>query len=231
MIYMQAVIMGGGLGTRLRPLTFEIPKSMVPVNGKPFLEHQVNHLKESGIKKFLFCIGYLGEQIEEYFGDGERFGVSIQYSVEDKPLGTGGALKNAEDKLEEDFVLVNGDTYNPIDIKEVVEFYNTKEKKGLVVLYDNHEKIVENNISLGEDGLITAYDKESSAGMTHVDAGVYVFNKSVLSLIPKDKKVSLETEIFQQLIRQKELVGYATGHRFYDIGTLKRFKKIEEVLR
>lgn len=228
---MQSVIVAGGLGTRLRPITYEVPKSMVRVNGKPFLEHQIQRLESGGIKTLLLCIGYLGEQIREYFGDGSRFGVNIKYSVEEKPLGTGGALKNAEKELEKEFILLNGDTVTQVDYKKLMEIHKSSGKTGLVLLYDNSERIAANNISLGKDGLVTAYSKKSSIGMTHVDAGVYVFNKKVLSLIPKNRKVSLEAEIFPKLIKQKELLGCKTKQRFYDMGTPERLKKMEEILR
>lgn len=228
---MQAVIIAGGLGTRLRPITIEIPKPMVRINGRPFLEYQLKLLKRYGITDILLCVGYLAEHFSGYFKDGKKLGVNIQYSIEEEPLGTGGALKNAEKKIEKDFIALNGDTYLPIDYKKLIESYKAKKKKGVVVLYDNHEKIAENNISLGEDNLVTAYDKNSSIGMNYLDAGVGVFNKSILSLIPKKRKVSLEVEIFPKLIKRKELAGYATSQRFYDIGTPERLKKIEEILR
>jgi NDP-sugar pyrophosphorylase family protein len=229
-VRMQAVIIAGGLGTRLRPLTLEIPKSMVMVNGRPFIEHKILLLKKYGVNDFLFCIGYLGEHFEKYFLDGSKLGVKIKYSVEKTPLGTGGALKNAEEKLEDNFIAINGDTYLPIDYKKLMDFYCEK-KKNVIVLYDNHEKIAENNITLGKDCLVSAYNKDSSAGMKYVDAGVCVFNKSVLSHIPQGKKVSLEKEIFPKLIEQKQLAGYVTNQRFFDMGTPERLKKTEEFLR
>jgi len=226
---MQVVILAGGLGTRLRPLTFEIAKSMAPVNGRPFLEHQIKYLKQQGMKKILLCVGYLSEQVVEYFNDGKKFGVEIQYSVEREPLGTGGALKNAEGKIGEEFILVNGDTYLPLDYKRLLDFWKQK-KKNVIVAYNNAEKIVGNNMFV-KGGKVLAYSKNSSIGMNSVDAGVYVFNRDVLSFIPKNKKVSLETEIFSKLIEQKQLAGYVTSQRFYDMGTPERLKKMEEILK
>jgi len=228
---MQAVFMAGGLGTRLRPITLDTPKPMIRVNGRPFLEHQISFLKKQGIKEFLLCVGYLHEKVVEHFGDGRGLGVGIQYSVEDKPLGTGGALKNAENKIEQVFMVLNADTYLPIDYPKLVGFYRKKKKKAVMVLYDNHEKLMVNNARLGGDGLVQAYNKESSEGMTHVDAGTYLFNKRVLSLIPAGREVSLETEVLPKLIEGKELAGYVTGQRFYDMGTPERLRETEEVLR
>lgn len=228
---MQAVVMAGGLGTRLLPVTLKIPKPMVLVNGKPFVEHQILLLKKNGVRDFVLCVGYLAEKFVEYFGDGGRLGVKIRYSVESEPLGTGGALKNAENMLEDFFLYVNGDTYLPLDYRKLVGFYLEKKKKGVIVLYDNRVKIAENNISLGGDGLVVGYSKKSAAGMDYVDAGVCVFNKSILSLIPENRVVSLEMETFQKLIAQKELAGFVSGQRFYDMGTPERLREIEGVLR
>src|SRR4029077_9597920 len=114
---MQVLILAGGLGTRMRPITETIPKPMITVAGKPFLQHQLELLRGAGIAKVLLLVAYLGEQIREYFGDGAKFGCKISYSFEPAPLGTGGALKNAEAQLQDDFVLVNGDTYLGIDYR------------------------------------------------------------------------------------------------------------------
>ncbi|HKF24702.1 MAG TPA: sugar phosphate nucleotidyltransferase, partial [Candidatus Acidoferrum sp.] len=111
----QAVILAGGLGTRMRPVTETVPKPMIAVAGKPFLQWQLELLATSGIRSALLLVAYLGEQIEQYFGDGRRFGSSIDYAYELSPLGTGGALRNAEQKLRDWFVLLNGDTYLAID--------------------------------------------------------------------------------------------------------------------
>jgi len=112
---MQVVILAGGKGTRLRPITYQVPKPMVPIHGKPFLQYQLELIKSLGINEVLLLVGYLGKQIEEYFGGGPKFGLNIEYSYENNPLGTGGALKNAEEKLAEKFLLLNGDTFLPMD--------------------------------------------------------------------------------------------------------------------
>src|SRR5579884_979643 len=116
----QAVILAGGLGTRMRPHTETIPKAMLLVRGRPFIEHQIELLSVAGFRRFLLLVGWLGEQIEEQLGDGARFGVEIRYSYEPTPLGTGGALRNAADMLEPQFLLVNGDTLLAIDYPGLV---------------------------------------------------------------------------------------------------------------
>ena len=120
----QAVLLVGGLGTRLRPITESVPKPMVEVEGKPFLEYKIESLKKYGIKKFILCVGYLGHLVEEYFGDGKRFGVDIAYSYErDELLGTAGAVKNAENLVSGDFIVSNGDTFLDIDFQCLIVVY------------------------------------------------------------------------------------------------------------
>lgn len=227
----QAAILAGGKGTRLRPLTYRIPKSMVPIHGKPFLQYQLELIKSFGVNKVLLLVSYLGKQIEQYFGDGLRFGLKIEYFYEQFPMGTGGALKNAEGKLEKEFIVLNGDTFLVIDYIELVEYFYRSDKAGMITIYDNPDGIVPNNIAIGESNLVTDYNKRDSNGMTHVDAGVMVFKKDVLDLIPRGRLCSLEEEIFTKLIERKELLAFPTSQRFYDMGSYKGMETIGGVLR
>lgn len=227
----QAVILAGGKGTRLRPLTYRIPKSMVPIHGKPFLQYQLELIKSFSVNKVLLLVSYLGKQIEQYFGNGSKFGMKIEYSYEQTPMGTGGALKNAEGKLEKEFMVLNGDTFMAIDYIELVEYFHQSDKTGVITVYDNSEGIVPNNIAFGESNRVTDYSKRDSKRMTHVDAGVMVFKKDVVDLIPKGRVCSLEEEIFNRLIAKGELIAFPTSQRFYDIGSYKGMETIRGVLR
>lgn len=227
----HAVILAGGKGTRLRPLTYRIPKPMVPVHGKPFINYQLELIKSFGVKEVLFLVSYLGKQIEEYCRDGSKFGLKIKYSYEQTPMGTGGALKNAEDKLEEECMILNGDTFLPIDYIELIEYFHQSDKTGVITVYDNSEGIVPNNIAVGEANRITGYSKKNSRGMTHVDAGVMVFKKEVLNLIPEGQVCSLEEEIFNKLIKRGELIPFPTNQRFYDMGSYEGLETIGRFLR
>lgn len=228
---MQAAILAGGKGTRLRPLTYKIPKPMVPIHGKPFIQYQLEIIKSFGINEVLFLVSYLGNQIEKFFGDGLNFGLEIGYSYEETPLGTGGALKNAEGKLAHEFLLLNGDTFLPIDYGELVNYFHQCGKIGMITVYDNSERIVPNNIAIGESNLVKDYSKKDSRMMTHVDAGAMVFKKDILAFIPKGRPCSLEEEIFHQLIKMKELIAFPTSQRFYDMGNFKELKIIRGVLK
>jgi len=229
----QAVILVGGLGTRLRPLTNTAPKSMVTVDDRPFLVHLLELLGNNGITDVVLCIGYLGDQIREYLRDGRKFGVKIRYSEEKGDLlGTGGALKRAEDYLNERFFVINGDTYLPIRYDEVDRAFLKANKKGLMVLYDNREDIgVSNNVDINSNLIITKYKKGcDSRDLKYVDAGVLIFQRDVLTPIETDYPVSLEKSIFPILIEQGELAAYVTEQRFYDMGTPRGLKEFEEFL-
>ncbi len=231
----QAVILAGGLGVRLRPLTLEVPKPMVPVAGKPYLEHQLLLLAEHGIRNVVILTGYLGEQIEECFGDGSALGLSVRYSRERTPLGTGGALLKAQPLLAAEFLVIYGDSYLPIDYSAVLERLREAADGGVLVVYDNRngDTSVRNNIALDGAGYVTRYCKDAPdvRGLTHVDAGVAALRKSVLELLPMEaRKPSLEAELYTRLIGRRGLLAYETRQRFYDIGTPERIKLIEGFL-
>jgi NDP-sugar pyrophosphorylase family protein len=230
---MQAVILAGGLGTRFRPLTLKTPKPMIPVIGKPYLEYQLQYLKSYDITEILLCVGYLGEKIQSYFGDGHSRGMSIRYSFEDKPLGTGGGLKNAEKLLDDSFYLIYGDSFLPINYSSLERHFLEVNKAVLMVLYDNSDDTsVPNNVSLDNRGMVIKYEKEvRNSLMQYVDAGVLVLNKIIIDSIPPEKNISLEQEIYPNYIDRQECAGFVTHNRFYDIGTPERLEHFETYLK
>ncbi len=227
---MQVVILAGGLGTRLRPLTEKVPKPMVLIKGKPFLEYQLEMLKKHGFYDVVLCTGYLGEKIEEYFGNGENMGMHIKYSKEHEPLGTGGALQNAKKLLENEFVLAYGDTFLPMDYKRLVADFNKSKKLAMTVAFNNNPKIVLNNMEVSEVGEVLKYDKKNEGLANYVEAGVHVLKKDVLTHVPENSVFSLEEELLPILIEKKELHAHVTDKRFYDIGTFDRLKIFNQVL-
>jgi NDP-sugar pyrophosphorylase family protein len=232
---MQCVILAGGLGTRLWPLTTRVPKPMVSVAGIPFLEHLIRMLGEQNIRRFLLLTGYLGEQIEDYFGDGSAFGASITYSREPRPAGTGGALRHALELLDTSFLLLYGDSYLPIEYRPAAASLNDPRVAATVVVYGDTSEAtsVPNNIAFGSDGFVIRYLKGggTAAGLTHLDAGAVVMRRSVVAdLVPGDAVISLESDVFPRLISQRRLYAFETKQRFYDIGTPERLRIIEEVL-
>lgn len=230
----QVVILAGGLGTRLRPVTTQIPKPMVPVAGAPYLEHQLRLLAQQGLRDVVLLTGYLGEQIEEHFGDGSRLGLQLRYSRESSPLGTGGALREARSLLASEFLVIYGDSYLPIEYVRVIERLGASSAAGVLVLYHDpaEETDVPGNVAVDAQGVVTRYDKSGArdAELRYVEAGVLALRKSVLDLMPAQGVVSLEQQTFPQLIERRALVGMPTTQRFYDIGTPERLRAIEGLL-
>lgn len=231
---MQAVILAGGLGTRLKPVTQQVPKVMVPVNGKPFLLHLLELLKSQGINDFILCIGYKGEQIKDFFGNGNRFKLRICYSEEkEELLGTGGALKQAQGLLDRRFFVINGDTYLPISYGDIKSYFTRCGKKALMVVYDNKEDTgVKNNVELDGNLMVTRHQKEKpDPSLRYVEAGVLVLSQEALDFIEEVHSVSLEAGLYPILIKQRELAAYITKQRFYDIGTPEQLETFGEYLQ
>jgi NDP-sugar pyrophosphorylase family protein len=223
----------------MRPVTETIPKPMISVAGKPFLQHQLELLRASGIDRSLLLVSYLGEKIEEYFGDGEKLGLNIAYSYEQTPLGTGGALKNAEQKLQNSFVLLNGDTYLEIDYAALLLKFVTLRCSALIVAYKKPfgalsalpADHVPNNLCVDKEGRVQTYRKHNPEGMTQIDAGAMVLDKTILKMLPSGQKSSLEEEIYPRLIEKGEMFGWVTAEPFYDMGSPAGLAALEGKLR
>ena len=227
---MQAVILCGGLATRLGSLTQKQPKSMINIAGKPFLEHQLDGLRDGGVSNIVLCVGHLGEQIEEHFGDGRKFGVDIVYSSEgDNLLGTAGALKKAEALLDSEFFIMYGDSYLFLDYCALMSYFNEHSKLGLMTVYRNRDLYDKSNVVI-EDSLVKVYSKtEKSKDMVYIDYGASILRKNALELIPSNKQYPLE-DFSQSLIKRGELLAYEIHHRFYEIGSPQGLKEFEEYI-
>ena len=228
---MQAVILAGGLGTRMRPITHTVPKPMVEANGRPFLHYLIELVKKNGMTEILLLVGHLHEQVQDCFGKGEHYGIAIDYSVEESLLGTGGAVINALDKLQEEFILLNGDTYLPINYRELQYSWKriSTDFDGLLVLYDNRDSLGDPNAAV-DDGRVTGYNKENNAGMSYIEAGAQIFKRNIFEKYPVKKVMSLEKEIYPALIESGRLAAYITDERFYDMGTPEKLKIFESYL-
>jgi len=227
---LQAVILAGGLGTRLGKLTQKVPKPMLQVNGKPFLEYEITLLRDSGISDFVLCVGYLGEVIENYFKDGTRFGINIRYSHDGQRLmGPAGALKCAEPLLDELFFVTYGDAYLRADYHRVMKTLLDSRRLGVMVVYENHDLYGKSDIAV-KDGYVTGYDKVGrSEGMFWVNFGVTALRKRALSFIPPTKEIG-EEEFYHELIMRKELLAFQVSDRFYEIGSPQSLKEFEQFI-
>jgi len=223
-------ILAGGLATRLRPITKKIPKSLVPVAGKPFLAHQLKLLHARGIRRAVLCIGYLGEMIQRDFG-GEAFGVKLDYSFDGpKLLGTGGAIKRALPLLGEEFFVLYGDSYLPIEYAPVAEFFQHSGKLGLMTVYRNEGKYDTSNVVF-TDGEIKIYDKKQKLPeMRHIDYGLSLFKTSVFDSYSADQIFDL-AEVMGKLVREKQLAGYEVRERFYEMGSPAGLAELEAILK
>lgn len=228
---MQVVVLMGGLGQRLSDYTKECPKPLLNVHGKPFFEYQLVLMRQAGFQRFVFCLGYRGEQIETYFGDGSKFGVHITYSYDGQALlGTGGALRKALPLLEEDFLLIYGDSFMDIDYFEVVVRYRQgirSGKKALMTVMRNNNCYDKSNASY-YDGAITLYDKKApQADMDYIDYGVNGFRRELFEVYPENERFDL-SELQNKLSRTGMLAGCEVEHRFYEIGNPKSFRDFSD---
>lgn len=224
--------MTGGLGTRLRPVTRKIPKGLVEVEGRPFLEHLILYLKKFRIDDILLCTGYLGEQIEEYFSGGRVPGVRITFSHEDHPLGTGGALKPALPKLRDEFFLLNGDTFLPLDYDRMLDGFGDSPALLLIGAFPVGGSAIKPNLLLDQNGIITAVSTKSGGdGLSHGDAGVRLVRKEFAKYFPPEEVFSLEDDIYPRLLEAGKLAAFPVKDKFYDIGTPERVNVFREYLR
>ena len=226
---MQIVILAGGLGTRLRPLTERMPKCIAPVNGRPFLDHQLRLLARHGVRDVVLCIGYLGQAILKAFGSGHQLGVQITYSWErDRLLGTAGAIRNAAPLLAPEFFVTYGDTLLLLDYRAIMRRFLEADALAMMVVHRNHDRLERSNVVV-EDGRVVAYDKTASLpGMVFINEGLSVLRRQALRLIPEGVPVS-EEEFYGALIARGELLAYETDQRFYEIGSpagLEEFQRL-----
>lgn len=226
----QAIILAGGMGTRVRPLTDTIPKPMIRLNNRPFLEYLMDLLKENGISEVVLLLGYLHEKIVDHFQDGSKFGMCIHYSIGDVSFKTGKRIKNAENLLKENFLLMYCDNYWPLNIQNLIALHSKNETMATVTVFTNKDSSTKNNMLVSEDGYVMHYDKSrTNKQLNGVEIGFYIVNKNILKLMP-ETNFSFEKEILPQLIQKRQLSGYLTDHKYYSIGSLERLSTTEKFL-
>lgn len=226
----QIAVLAGGLGTKLRPMTEEMPKCMIPIRNKPFLQYQIELFKQNNIKDIVLCIGYKSEKVMDRFGDGSEFDVNIRYSVEDEGLlGTAGALKKAAPLLDEVFLLIYGDSYLMLNFKRVLDYFRKRNKLGLMVVYKNVNKYGRSDVAL-ENGYIGVYDKNrQTGGMVYINYGLSALRKKALNSVPDGKTMSLQ-DFYKILIERRELLAYEVCSRFYEVGSFEGLKEFRQLV-
>jgi NDP-sugar pyrophosphorylase family protein len=227
---LPVAILAGGLATRMRPATDKIPKSLIPVAGKPFIEHQVRLLKRNGVSRIVICAGYLGEMIESFLGNGNGWGLQIDY-VYDGPglLGTGGALLKAVPRLGERFLILYGDAYLDCDYGAVETAFFRSGQSGIMTVYRNANRWDRSNIEFS-GGKIVRYDKtRTTPAMEYIDYGLGGLRSKVLADFPDHQPFDLEA-VYQALIARQDLAGYEVDRRFYEIGSPAGLAETERFL-
>lgn len=224
-------ILAGGLATRLRPITEKIPKSLVVVAGKPFLAHQLELLSSCGIRRVVLCVGHLGEMIQRNFGDGSAFGMRLDYSFDGpKMLGTGGAVKRALPWLGDEFFVLYGDSYLPVEYHPIAEFFHRSGKLGCMTVYRNEGRYDTSNVVF-RNGEIVVYDKKNRVPeMQHIDYGLSLFKAAVFNSYAPGQPFDL-AEVMGRLVHEKQLAGYEVHERFYEMGSPAGLAELEKLLQ
>jgi histidinol-phosphate phosphatase family protein len=226
----QAVILAGGRGTRLKPLTDTRPKPMVDVLSKPFLAYQIEQLRDQGFNKILLLLGYLPEVIQDYCGDGSRWGVKIEYSVSAVEDETARRLKLAEKLLDPYFLLLYCDNYWPMRAGRMWSRFIAAGAPMMITVYTNKDGYTRNSVRVDADGYLTVYDKTGATpGLQGVEISYALVDKAVLQLVPPTN-VSIEAALYSRLAPEHQLLAYATDHRYYSVGSLERLALTETFL-
>jgi NDP-sugar pyrophosphorylase family protein len=228
------VVLAGGLGTRMRPLTDTVPKILVPVLGEPFAAHQLELLARQGYDDVVVCIGHRGDQVREFVGDGRRFGVQVEYVDEGEVLrGTGGALRLAHDRdvLADAFAVIYGDSYLPADPAPIWRAFAVDAAPVLMTVFRNRIDPELSNVVF-RDGRIVRYHKgDRTPGMDHIDWGLSLFERTVIpERIPSDVHVDLAS-VYESLSTDGELAGFEVADRYFEVGSPKGLDDLEVWLR
>src|SRR4051794_8903456 len=224
-------ILAGGLATRLRPVTETIPKALIEVAGEPFLAHQLRLLRQDGFDRVVLLVGYLGEQIQTFAGDGHDFGLQVEY-VFDGPrlLGTAGALRRALPVLGDEFAVIYGDSYLRCDYAAAIAAFRASGRQGLMTVYRNEGLWDTSNVEFA-GGRILAYDKANrTPAMQHIDYGLGAFRGAAFDDVPEGVPYDLAT-VYRQLLARGELAAWESPERFYEIGSVEGIADLERYLR
>jgi len=226
----QAVILAGGRGVRMRPLTDTRPKPMIEFHGRPFLEYLVELLREQGFTRVLMLLGYLPEVIEQHFGDGREFGVSIEYSISDPDDLTVRRVQLARDRIDPCFLLMYCDNYWPLQMDRMWRRFVEHDAPAMITVYSNKDGYSRDSVRVGPDGYVSVLDRSrTAAGLQGVEISYAVLTRPVLDLLPKDDAL-FEEAVYPELVRRRQLVAHVSDHRYYSVGSLQRLPLTEAFL-
>jgi NDP-sugar pyrophosphorylase family protein len=227
---LPVAILAGGLATRLRPLTENVPKALLSINAEPFIAHQLRLLVSRGIDRVVLCVGYLGELIQDFAGDGSGFGLTVEYSFDGPTLcGTAGAVKKALPLLGREFFVLYGDSYLPCDYRAVANAFHDSRKQALMTVFHNQGKWDASNVEFS-NGQIQCYDKKhTTTRMRHIDYGLGVFRATAFAPIA-DQPGDL-ADVYGRLLARGQLAACEVPERFYEIGSLTGLQELSDHLK
>jgi len=221
---MKAVILAGGLGTRLLPYTKTLPKPMLPLGKKPILEYVIKWIRKNGIKDIVLCVSYKHEKIKSYFKNGEKFGVNIEYAISRKPLATAGQLKTAENFIDDTFVCVYGDSIFDFNLKNMILEHKRKKSSVTMCLYDYNFELQYGVIDTRKNGIITAWNEKPIIN-AKINMGCYIFEPKIFSSMPKNKQYGMDTLVKQIISKKKRIDSFISKKPFIDIGDKEIYEK------
>ena len=231
---MKAILLVGGEGTRLRPLTYTIVKAMVPILNKPFIEYIFRYLSSHKIREIILAMGYKPDCITDYFGDASQLGTKLIYSVETEPLGTAGAVKNAEKYIDEAFFVMNGDIFTDLDLTEMLRFHRNKNAKVTIALTPVDDPTRFGVVETDATQRVTRFvekPKPEQITSNMINAGVYIIEHEILNRVPQGKRCMFERDVFSALLSEGEPVfGYTTDAYWIDTGTPEQYLQLNRDL-
>lgn len=220
----KALILAGGKGTRLRPITYEIPKPMVPIQGRPLIEHTITLLRKYDVRDIIMSVGYLGEKVKDYFGDGSKFGVKIRYIFEDKPLGTAGSLRLASKWLNEPFLMINGDNLVNIDLNSLFNHHIQNKSLATLALTTVDDPSSFGVVILKGSKITSFVEKPKKPVSKLISVGLYVLEPEIINLV-KDGPCSMEYDIFPKIQEKQRLYGYPFEGQWLPTDNTERYEK------
>lgn len=226
---MKALFLAGGMGTRLQPLTDNLPKPMVPIMNKPLLERTMHNLKKCGISEVIISTCFHPEYIKDYFANGINFDLKIEYIVEESPMGTGGAIKKAEEYFDDTFIVFNSDILSDIDLSKMIDFHKSKQALATIAVTKVQDPSKYGVIEYDSKGYATTFKEKPKLGETSsksINAGIYIFEPVIFKEIAAGRAVSIEREIFPKLLENAQKIGiYQSGSYWMDIGTIEKYRQ------
>jgi len=224
---MKAVILAGGLGTRLQPYTTFLPKPMLPLGEKPILEHLIEWTQKNGVKSIVLCVSYLRKTIEDYFEDGKRFGVNIEYAVSNKPLATAGQLKTAEKFIDDTFVCMYGDSIFDFNLRNMIKHHKQKNSFVTMNLYEYKTNLPYGVIETTKTGKVVAWNEKPEI-TANVNTGCYVMEPEIMELIPKNIPYGMDDVIRKAMAKNKLVSSVVSKKGFLDIGNKTTYRKANQ---